>query len=99
MMKKVEVNIMFNQFPNYDESKFTIDYTEVCSNDLKQYCKSENVMLSSLKFATKTKGTIKFKMELATCHLLQCIYNWLSVVINRLTADIEQNGKVHGQIS
>jgi hypothetical protein len=99
MMKKVEVNIMFNQFPNYDESKFTIDYKEICSNDLKQYCKSENVMLSSLKYATKTKGTMKFRMELATCHLLQCIYNWLSVVINRLTADIEQNGKVHGQIS
>jgi hypothetical protein len=95
MMKKVEVNIMFYQFPNNDESKFTIDYTEVCSNDLKQYCKSENVMLSSLMLATKTKGTIKLRIELSACHLLQRINAWLSIVINRLTADIEQSGKVH----
>ena len=99
MMKKVEVNIMFYQFPNNDESIFTIDYTEVHNNDLKQYCKSENVMLTSLMLAAKPKGEIKFKMELATCNLLKCIYNWLSIIINRLTADIEQNGKIHGQIS
>jgi len=99
MMKKVEVNIMFYQFPNNDESIFTIDYTELHNNDLKQYCKSENVMLTSLMLTAKPKGTVKLRMELATCHLLQCIYNWLSIVIKRLTADIEQNGKVHGQIS
>jgi hypothetical protein len=95
MMKKVEVNIMFNQFPNNDELIFTIDFTEVKSNDLRQYCKSEHVMPSSLMLATKTKGTIKLRMELSICHLLQRINTWLSIIINRLTVDIEQSGKVH----
>jgi hypothetical protein len=95
MMKKVEVNIMFNQFPKNDEFIFTIDFTEVKSNDLGQYCKSEHVMPSSLMLANKPKCTLKLRMELSTCHLLQRIITWLSIIINRLTADIEQSGKVH----
>jgi hypothetical protein len=99
MMKKVEVNIMFYQYPSNDEVIFTINNANEQSNDLKQYCKSENIMLTSLISANNPKVTIKFRIELATCHLLQRIYNWLSIIINRLTADIEQNGKFHGQIS
>jgi hypothetical protein len=95
MMKKVEVNIMFYQFPNNGDLISTIDYENIESNDLKQYCKSEHVMPSSLILATKTKGTIKLRIELSTCHLLQRINAWLSIIINRLTADIEQSGKVH----
>lgn len=95
MMKKVEVTIMFYQYPNNNEYISSIDYENIKNNDLRQYCKSENVMLSSLISTNQPKATIKFRMELAICHLLQRINNWLSIMINRLTADIEQSGKVH----
>lgn len=85
---------MFYQFPNNGELLSTIDYENIESNDLRQYCKSEHVMPSSLML-TKTKCTLKLRMELSTCHLLQRIITWLSIIINRLTADIEQSGKVH----
>jgi len=90
---------MFYQFPNNDEFLFNINNANEQSDELKQYCKSENIMLTSLISANHPRVTLKFRMELATCHLLQRIYNWLSVVINRLTADIEQNGKVRKQLS
>jgi|GEM_PF-2921482 len=90
---------MFYQFPNNDEFLFTINNADVHTKEISQYCKSENVLYSSLVPDYNQKITLKFRMELATCHLLQCIYNWLSIVIKRLTADIEQNGKFHGQIS
>lgn len=86
---------MLYQFPYIAESVSTLDLTEIKNNDLRQYCKSENVIFSSLMPANKPKGTVKFRIELATCHLLQRINNWLSVMINQLTADIEHNGKVH----
>lgn len=98
MMKKEEVTIMFFQYPNNDEVIFTINNANEQSIDVKQYCKIEHVMLSSVMPVTP-KVTIKFRMELAICHLLQGVYNWLSIIINRLTADIEQSGKVHRQIS
>lgn len=90
---------MFYQFPNNDEFLFNINNANEQSDELKQYCKSENIMLTSLISANNPKVTLKFRMELATCHLLQRIYNWLSVVINRLTVDMEQNGKVRKQLS
>lgn len=90
---------MFDQLLKNAESRSTIDFTEAQSNDLKQYCKMENIMLSSLIPAGKLKSTIKLKLQLAACHLLKRINNWLRIIINRLTADIEQSGKVRRQIS
>ena len=90
---------MFYQFPNNNEFLFNINNANEQSDELKQYCKSENIMLTSLISANHPRVTLKFRMELATCHLLQRIYNWLSVVINRLTVDMEQNGKVRKQLS
>lgn len=89
---------MFNQYPNNDEVLFTINNANEQSIDVKQYCHIEHVMLTSATPVTP-KVSIKFRMELAVCHLLQGIYNWLSIIINRLTADIEHSGKVHRQIS
>ena len=92
---------MFDQLPNNEESRFAIDFSDIQSNDLKQYCKIENIMLSSLIPAGKPKGAIKFKLELTACHLLNRISNWLRIIIsriNRLTADIEQSGRVRRQI-
>lgn len=89
---------MFYQYPNNDEVLFTINNANEQSIDVKQYCHIEHVMLTSAMPVTP-KVSIKFRMELTVCHLLQGIYNWLSIIINRLTADIEQSGKVHRQIS
>ena len=89
---------MFYQYPNNDEVTFTINNANEQSIDVKQYCQIEHVMLSSLMPVTP-RVSIKYRMELKVCHLLQGIYNWLSIIINRLTTDIEQSGKVHRQIS
>ena len=94
-VKKEEVTIMFHQFPNCNEYISSIDYENIKSYDLRQYCKSENVRVSSLVPTNPSKLTIKFRVELTTCHLLQCINNGLNKMIKRLTADIEQHGKVH----
>ena len=89
---------MFDQLPYNNESRFTIDFTDKQSNDLKQYCKIENIMLSSLMPAGKPKGTIKLKLKLTACHLLNHINDWLRIIIDRLNADIEQSGRVRRRI-
>lgn len=95
MMKKEEVTIMFYQFPNNNEYISSIDYENIKNNDLRQYCKSENVILTTLISVNQPKITIKFRMELAICHVLQRINNSLNIMIKHLTADIEHNRKVH----
>lgn len=90
---------MFYQFPSNDEFLFTINNADVHTKEIRQYCKSENVLYTSLVRDYNPKVTLKVRMELSTCHLLQRIDKWLSHIINRLTADIEHNGKVHSQIS
>ncbi len=90
---------MFDQLLKNAESRFPIDFIDVQSNDLKQYCKIENIMLSSLMTSDKQKSTIKFRLQLVACYLLKRINNWLGTIINRLTADIEQSGRVRRQIS
>jgi len=90
---------MFDQLLKNAESRFPIDFIDVQSNDLKQCCKIENIMLSSLMTSDKQKSTIKFRLQLVACYLLKRINNWLGTIINRLTADIEQSGRVRRQIS
>lgn len=89
---------MLYQFPYIAESVSTLDFAEIKNNDLRQYCKSENVMLSSLVPTTEPKNAMKFKFELVVCHLLQHVDNWLKNIINQLMADIEHSGKVHRQV-
>lgn len=90
---------MFYQFPNNDEFIFTINNADVHTKEISQYCRSENVLYSSLVPEYNPKVTIKVRMELVTCHLLQHIDKWLSNIINRLTVDIEHSRKVHRQLS
>lgn len=88
---------MLYQFPYIAESVSTLDLAEIKNNDLRQYCKSENVMFSSLVPTTEPNNAMKFKLELVVCHFLQRIDNWLKAIINQLMADIEHSGKVHRQ--
>lgn len=90
---------MFDQLIKNAESRSTINFTDVQSDDLKQYCKIENIMLSSLMLAGKPKSTIKLNLQLTACHLLKRIDNWLRIIINRLTVDIDQSGRIRRQIS
>lgn len=90
---------MFDQLLNNAGNRSIIDFTDPQSNELKQYCKTENIMLSSLMSAGISKSIIKLKLQLAACHLLKCINNGIRIIIERLTADIEQSRKVRRQIS
>lgn len=88
---------MLYQFPYIAESVSTLDFAEIKNNDLRQYCKSENVMFSSLVPTTEPRNAMKFELELVVCHLLQHVDNWLRNIINQLKADLEHSGKVHRQ--
>jgi hypothetical protein len=90
---------MFDQLLKNAESRFTIDFTDTQSNDLKQYCKIENIMLSSLIPDGKPKSTIKLRLQLVACNFLKRIDSWLRIIIDRLISDIERSGRVRRQIS
>lgn len=79
--------------------RFIIDFIEAQSDDLKQYCKMENIILSSLLPVRKPKSMMKVRLESVACHLLQRVNNRLGIIISRLTADIEESGRVQRRLS
>ncbi len=76
-----------------------LDIKDAKRIELEQYCKMENVLPSSLISVGKPKHTMKLKFKKAACHLLQHINGGLSIMINRLTTDIEHSGGVRRRLS
>jgi hypothetical protein len=78
--------------------RFVIDLTDAHRRELIQYCKMENVLLSSLVCAGKPKVTIELRLKTAVCHLLQRIDKWLNTMIGRLTADMEHCSRLQRRV-
>ena len=77
---------MFNQF--------NIDFADKKSPDLKQYCKTENVLPESLVNTHETSKSIMLHLKTAAFHLLRWIDRRLDVMIGRLTTDLERCGMI-----
>lgn len=79
--------------------RISMDFIDAQSSELKQYCKMEHVMLFSLVRASQSKNSVKRRIQAVVCRMLQRMNNWLTLVINRLTADMEHSGGVRRRLS
>ena len=67
--------------------------------ELIKYCKLENVPLAVLLRVDKPKHAMKLRLKSSVFHLLQRVDRRLNVMIDRLSAEVEHSGMVHGRLA
>ena len=76
---------------------FRMNVESTQKTELKKYCKMENVPLAVLLSVDKPKKTIKLRLKSTAFHLLQRIDKRLTVMIDRLSAEVEHSGMAQGR--
>lgn len=79
--------------------QYLSSFMENQNHDLKEYCRMENIMLSSLMPSGKPEASVKIRLQSASCHTLKRINHWLEIAIIRLSADIEHSRNVQRRLS
>lgn len=72
--------------------QFYSDYADTQRTPLMQYCKQENVLPASLVYKSKSKSTMKLRLERMAFHMLQRMNRGLNIMMSRLTDDMKHGG-------